>query len=229
MFRVFLLSFFVLLGETLFAQAFIEIPSPFPDVGVGTVAFSDIDGDNDADLLITGKLNDDSYAMELFFNENGEYNEASGDPFIGVNRGDVIFFDMDGDGDEDALIMGIVSSSTKLFANEGGVFVEVTETSLVDVHSGHAAAEDVDGDGDNDMFLIYGGSGIDEILEFRVFNRWGEEMHNFNNFQPNIEDTGWDGRFRGDKMPPGVYIYYALIKFTDGKEEIFKGDVTLMR
>jgi len=84
-------------------------------------------------------------------------------------------------------------------------------------------------DGRNDIFMIYGGSVIAKIKSFLVFNRWGETVHEFYNFQPGDALAGWDGYFRSQRMDPGIFTWFAEVEFTDGLTEILEGDVTLMR
>ena len=49
------------------------------------------------------------------------------------------------------------------------------------------------------------------------------------NFSPGDEMFGWDGTWRGKEADSGVYVFLAEVKFIDGKTEMFKGDVTLIR
>ncbi len=86
-----------------------------------------------------------------------------------------------------------------------------------------------DGDQINDVFYIQAGPQVKEIKEFAVFNRWGESVIALSNFQPNDPAQGWDGRYRGKMMNPGVFVYFAEVEFQDGSVEIFKGDVLLVR
>ena len=84
-------------------------------------------------------------------------------------------------------------------------------------------------DGFNDYFSIYSDQSVVNINEFRIFDRWGESLFFTENIQTNAESLGWNGTFKGRDMQPGVYIYFAEIEFFDGRIEIFKGDVTLVR
>lgn len=84
-------------------------------------------------------------------------------------------------------------------------------------------------DGNNDLFIVYGGTGVVEILSFRVFNRWGEIVHLAENFAPNSEEHGWDGRYRGFDMRDDVYVYLVEVLFLDGGVLEYSGDVTLVR
>ena len=51
------------------------------------------------------------------------------------------------------------------------------------------------GDGNNDRFWVYPGGEVAKVHEFRVFNRWGEQVFGASNFDPFTQDdtNGWDG------------------------------------
>ncbi len=84
-------------------------------------------------------------------------------------------------------------------------------------------------DGTNDLFMIFGGPNVKNIRSFLVFNRWGETVWEYHNFQPNDPVAGWDGRHRGQLLNPAVFTWFAEVEFIDGKVVLFEGDVTLMR
>ena len=84
-------------------------------------------------------------------------------------------------------------------------------------------------DGLNDHFMIFGGPGIVEVKNFRVFSRNGMLVHEAAEFQPETVENGWDGTFKGEPMNAGIYVYMAEITFVDGQTEVFKGDVVLIR
>lgn len=81
----------------------------------------------------------------------------------------------------------------------------------------------------NDLLVVYGGPDVEEVESFQVYDRWGEEMFAIAHFQPNDLSKGWDGRFKGQDVAPGVYVYYAVVRFVDGESVIFRGDVTVFR
>ncbi len=86
------------------------------------------------------------------------------------------------------------------------------------------------GDGDNDLFYPFAQLGaVNKIHSFLIFDRWGNEMFVASNFQPNDPAYGWDGNNRGLPYNPGVFVYVAEIELADGRIEIFKGDVVLVR
>jgi len=85
------------------------------------------------------------------------------------------------------------------------------------------------GDGVNDWFTVYGNKDVELVIELQVFDRWGNFVFRNSNFPPNLETLGWDGRFRGLDMDPAVFAFWARVRFVDGTEKAFKGDVTLLR
>ncbi|MCB0643254.1 MAG: gliding motility-associated C-terminal domain-containing protein, partial [Phaeodactylibacter sp.] len=87
-----------------------------------------------------------------------------------------------------------------------------------------------DGDGQNEVFMIFAATHhVQNIRAFQVFNRWGEEVFAAYNFQPNDPTFGWDGSFRGQALDPAVFVYYAEIELIDGRREVVKGDVVLVK
>ncbi len=83
------------------------------------------------------------------------------------------------------------------------------------------------GDGFNDLLQIYAGKEVQQILEFKVFARWGELVYDQQQFLPNDFNFGWDGTFKGKKMNSNVFVWMAKVEFIDGVEEVFSGDVLL--
>ncbi len=79
------------------------------------------------------------------------------------------------------------------------------------------------GDGLNDVFRVYNLS-FQQIEVFKVFNRWGQEV--FSTLDPL---QGWDGTFNGVPTETGAYYYMIKLKYPDGTNQFFKGNVTLIR
>ncbi|HEY9176300.1 MAG TPA: gliding motility-associated C-terminal domain-containing protein, partial [Flavipsychrobacter sp.] len=79
------------------------------------------------------------------------------------------------------------------------------------------------GDGKNDIFKVTNLS-FQRIMEFRVFNRWGQEVFNTNDHM-----RGWDGTWEGKPQPMGVYSYLIRVAYPDGFVETYKGETTLIR
>jgi gliding motility-associated-like protein len=85
------------------------------------------------------------------------------------------------------------------------------------------------GDGINDLVTVYAGGQVSNVKSFQIFNRWGGHVYVGYNLPPNDPSLGWDGRFKGKEMDPGVFAWFAEVEFLDGHVEIFEGDVTLVR
>lgn len=86
-----------------------------------------------------------------------------------------------------------------------------------------------DSDGLNDAFTLYGDEHVIQILRMSIFDRWGEEIFTANDLMPNDPATGWDGRYKGKDLSPGVYVYLFKVRFSDNSTELYSGDVTIVR
>ena len=84
-------------------------------------------------------------------------------------------------------------------------------------------------DGRNDRFYLYDGGDVEVVKTFSIFDRWGNQLFLRANIMPKDYHNGWDGMFRGKRMNPGVYVYFAEISFRDGHSEVRSGEVTLLR
>ena len=85
------------------------------------------------------------------------------------------------------------------------------------------------GDGNNAFLMVFGGNDIEIIEEFKVFSRQGSLVYEANNFSPNDAAISWKGEYNGQKLAPGVFVYYAKVRFIDKFEDVFSGDFALMR
>jgi gliding motility-associated-like protein len=82
-----------------------------------------------------------------------------------------------------------------------------------------------DGDRLNDKFeVILNGDNI-KVIEFKVFNRWGQKVHDGSG----LVDHGWDGNIDGEPAPSDVYVYLIVLEFPDGEVVSESKDVTLIR
>jgi len=79
------------------------------------------------------------------------------------------------------------------------------------------------GNGVNGEFKIIS-QGIASLNYFRIFNRWGNLVFE----TKNISD-GWDGAFKGQPQPFGVYIYEVQAVANSGKLITKQGNITLIR
>jgi len=84
------------------------------------------------------------------------------------------------------------------------------------------------GDLENDLLLVHGQFSA-KVLDFRVYDRWGELLYEAKNFPVNDATTGWNGAFRGKDMDPGVYVWVLEVVYMDGTTEVYRGNTTLIR
>jgi len=82
------------------------------------------------------------------------------------------------------------------------------------------------GDGINDGFTLFSDAGV-TIDALMIFDRWGNKMYETRNIPPNDPEVGWDGRFRGQLVNNGVYVYSFSVTLPDGTKEIIHGDITV--
>jgi hypothetical protein len=75
------------------------------------------------------------------------------------------------------------------------------------------------------------GLGVEVVNFMRVYDRWGELVYLRESFYPNNDNLseGWDGRYNGDFVNPGVFVYIVEVKFLDGRVLLYRGDVTVIR
>ncbi len=85
------------------------------------------------------------------------------------------------------------------------------------------------GDNLNETFNIFGGEDVAGVQQFRIVNRWGNIVHERQNFLPNDGFAAWDGKVDGQPADPAVFTWQARILFKDGVVEWLNGTVTLVR
>lgn len=82
---------------------------------------------------------------------------------------------------------------------------------------------------ENRSFGVVSADGVMEVVCFRVFDRWGTLMFERRNIQPGDISNAWDGTYRGQQAPSGIYLYTVKLKYLDGTEGVLSGDVLLVR
>jgi hypothetical protein len=129
------------------------------DARGGTLSIADIDGDGDLDMFASGKDHPNMVSTMYKNDGNGVFTEMTGTNFESAEFGHSDFADIDGDGDQDLLLIGRFSSFSLrfLYINDGnGNFTENTSTPILETQSGDF--EFFDADNDNDMDLIISGN-----------------------------------------------------------------------
>ena len=76
---------------------------------------------------------------------------------------------------------------------------------------------------ENSVFKIYSNDLI--YAHLSIFNRWGEKVYETD--QGNR--SGWNGQFKGELAPAGVYSYIAEVVYLNRRKVIKKGALVLIR
>lgn len=76
-------------------------------------------------------------------------------------------------------------------------------------------------------FTAYGGEGVARIVQLQVYSRAGGLVFERKDFLPNDPLKGWNGRWRGKTVQPGVYPWLAIVEYLDGKKVRIQGGVTV--
>ncbi|MDI9319878.1 MAG: PKD domain-containing protein [Phycisphaerales bacterium] len=62
-------------------------------------------------------------------------------------------------------------------------------------------------------------------FNMKIFDRWGQLIFE----SDKVDGRGWDGTYKGQSMPVGVYVYMIRVSFANGVSESYDGNVTLLR
>jgi gliding motility-associated-like protein len=100
------------------------------------------------------------------------------------------------------------------------------QCALSNVHVPNAFTPGVDGK--NDIFYIKG-SGVNVIRHFRIYNRWGQLIFERNNIGIDDRSAGWDGKYKGEYVETGAYVYIVEMECISGEVFTFKGTVTVIK
>jgi gliding motility-associated-like protein len=107
---------------------------------------------------------------------------------------------------------------------ENSITVKVLKPRRIYVPTGFTPNDD----NNNDILLVHGQESA-KILDFRVFDRWGEMVFQSKDFTPNDVTAGWDGTFRDKPMLPDVYVWVLEVEYLDGYKEVLHGQSTIIR
>ena len=100
------------------------------------------------------------------------------------------------------------------------IYVDVDMKLTLDVPSAFTPLSE--GDGNNVVYVR--GLGIKQLRQFRIYNRWGEEV-----FFTDDLHTGWDGTIGGVVQNQDTYSYYVEAEMFDGSVKTKKGNVVLIK
>lgn len=77
-------------------------------------------------------------------------------------------------------------------------------------------------DGNNDMLYVRG-LGITNF-NLKVYNRWGERV-----FETTDKTMGWDGKYKGNELNTGVFVYLLQGNMDNGEVMKKSGNITLVK
>jgi gliding motility-associated-like protein len=85
-------------------------------------------------------------------------------------------------------------------------------------------------DGINDEIRLNPTPGIEKVIQWIIFDRWGNAVFGKRNFDPNDPSVFWNGQTTtGEFTNPGVFPYLIEFQLINGKTEIYHGDITVLR
>lgn len=125
----------------------------------------------------------------------------------------------------------ITTQYTLVVKNSNGCvatdFMTVTVRSIIRIYVPNVITPN--GDNINDVFYVQADRNIKQIKKMVIYNRWGDQQFEAENFPPNDPSYGWNGKFKTKPNDPAVFVYWAELEYRDGYTEIIKGDVTVIR
>ncbi len=79
-------------------------------------------------------------------------------------------------------------------------------------------------DGVNDFFPENKYSNLSSPYNLKIYNRWGEQV-----YECDASNINWDGLYKTQAAPQGVYVFLVRYTGCDGKERIIRGTFNLLR
>jgi hypothetical protein len=113
------------------------------------------------------------------------------------------------------------------FTSEFGLMlVSIAINRVVGVYQANALAPESSRNG---VFWPSFGPATRIIRRFTIFDRWGTNVYERSDVQPQDLSHGWDGRYKDRFAEPGVYVWLLQVELWDGTTELLRGDVTVIR
>ena len=86
------------------------------------------------------------------------------------------------------------------------------------------------GDAVNDEIRFYAAPGIEKVLRWSIFDRWGNLVFSRDDFDPGDPNVYWNGTAQGSEMlNPGVFPFVVEVELINGNTEVHQGSITLIR
>jgi gliding motility-associated-like protein len=83
-------------------------------------------------------------------------------------------------------------------------------------------------DGLNDVWYPLGGGSL-KVNYLKIFNRWGQLVFERTNILTNDRSAAWDGSFKGQPLPTGVFALTMGVSCENGEVVEMRGSVKLVR
>ena len=97
--------------------------------------------------------------------------------------------------------------------------IVVEEKYVMDVPSGFTPNSDLN----NDLIYVRG-IGVKELIDFTIYNRWGEVV-----FKTSDINEGWDGTYKGKMQNDETYVYQASVLYWNETVGTKRGYITLLK
>lgn len=120
---------------------------------------------------------------------------------------------------EDTRYRLVVEDSTGCFKYHYLLDIFVIEEYTLDVPGAFTP-----GSGDKNAVIYARGFGIKKLLQFRIYNRWGEEV-----FYTDDINQGWNGYYKGKLQSIDNYSYFIEAEMFNGSIQTKKGHIMLIR
>jgi hypothetical protein len=190
------------------AGVFTDIGAALVAVDQCSLAWGDMDGDSDLDIVLTGRDSSHIRVSRVYRNDGVSGFADTGAALTGVELGEVAWGDVDSDGDLDILLTGRDSSSnpvSAVYRNDGAGGFAAISSGLTGVQWSSAAWGDYDKDNDLDVLL----TGFDGISHTSTLYR--------SNSKPGI-----DGVAPSDGSAPVATTVYFTTTWNDpdGAEDL---------
>lgn len=105
------------------------------------------------------------------------------------------------------------------------IFIRVEQRSRYFIPNAFSPNED----GRNDTFYLFAASEFKEVAQLIIMDRWGNMVFRQERFPANDPAFAWDGTFKGEPMPAGVYAFAATLVYQNGEELKVSGSLNLVR
>lgn len=122
-------------------------------------------------------------------------------------------------------ITGVTGGDTWLYfeATAGVCTFRDSVRVTVESYLGMPTAFTPNGDGVNDVFQPAGLMMSSKVLQFTIYNRWGQVVYNDN------VNHSWDGTYQGVPQPQDAYIYVFEYVPDNGEPVFIRGEFMLIR